>query len=151
MKIRNGFVSNSSSSSFCVFGVNIGDEGKVKKFLKNVVQINVEDQREQGCEHDFNRDKNKFCPECGNTAWEEDEYFDVSEYEDEIKKKIGLDLIPDCYEGDNAFYLGVDVEMLSGGKGSAEDKIKKLSDAIEIIRNFFPKAKPDFHYGSSSG
>lgn len=26
MKIRNGFVSNSSSSSFCIFGINIKDD-----------------------------------------------------------------------------------------------------------------------------
>jgi len=150
MKIRNGFVSNSSSSSFCVFGVNIGDDEKVKKFLKNVVKIDIEDQKEQGCEHDFNRDKNKFCPECGNTAWEESDYFDAYEYEDEIKKKVGLDLIPDCCDDTSEFFLGVDIQGLEG-KGSAEDKIKKLSDAVIILKGLFPKTKPDFYSGSSSG
>jgi hypothetical protein len=32
MKIRNGFVSNSSSSSFCILGINF-DENKIKKEL----------------------------------------------------------------------------------------------------------------------
>ena len=97
MKIRNGFVSNSSSSSFCVFGVNIGDDEKVKKFLKNVAKINIEDQKDQGCSHEFDRDNKKFCPECGQPAWEESDYFDAYEYEDEMNYLDTKDVEVSCF------------------------------------------------------
>jgi hypothetical protein len=35
MKIRNGFVSNSSSSSFCIYGVHISEE-KLASIVKNI-------------------------------------------------------------------------------------------------------------------
>ena len=46
MKIRNGLVSNSSSSSFCIYGVEVTDkmQEKIKKFLGP--KKNVEDDED---------------------------------------------------------------------------------------------------------
>ena len=46
MKIRNGFVSNSSSSSFCIYGTSFDDMDEVKKLLK--LDVKEEDDNEEG-------------------------------------------------------------------------------------------------------
>ena len=122
MKIRNGFVSNSSSSSFCIYGavldgrpeMNVEFFSKIKKefpkqyddglnklidtYTKNINDWNKDripilealksvdnpevfaDKKTNGCEHSFDRNSAKFCPECGKQA------FIVKE--NELKKKI---------------------------------------------------------------
>lgn len=70
MKIRHGFVSNSSSSSFCVFGTYV-PKNREKDLIKRVLGIDLDKtQIIPGCDCDINRDelqeKNcKFCPMCG--------------------------------------------------------------------------------------
>ncbi len=59
MKIRNGFVSNSSSSSFCLIGVR-GDKLAHKLFRKIVEKV-------RGCKH-IERGS-EYCPECGKLMW----------------------------------------------------------------------------------
>lgn len=89
MKIRNGFVSNSSVSSFiCVIcreeftGQDLSpsdvdcvscDYGHImcKKHLKDMEP--VEPKKAEGCEHKFDRATIKFCSECGAEAWVEEE------------------------------------------------------------------------------
>jgi len=64
MKIRTGFVSNSSASSFCIFGCEISEE-----------------------------DLRKLLADNGITVTEgEDESFSSYEYEDELAKKTGLEI-----------------------------------------------------------
>jgi len=58
MKIRCGFVSNSSSSSFVVLGLRVPSE-KVEKIL-------YKEERTQGCKCLLEKDNSyKFCPKCG--------------------------------------------------------------------------------------
>ena len=68
MKIRNGFVSNSSSSSFCILGVTSGDIAQ---------QIDVEKLFNKDNEEDWDEDYDGewnyngstltiFCKSCGN-------------------------------------------------------------------------------------
>ena len=35
MKIRNGFVSNSSSSSFCIYGTSVDIDGNIEEMIEN--------------------------------------------------------------------------------------------------------------------
>jgi len=64
MKIRNGFVSNSSSTSFSIFGVYLKDS----EALMNNLLGDRKSTRTPNCEHEFDREKAKFCPECGKPA-----------------------------------------------------------------------------------
>jgi hypothetical protein len=64
MKIRTAFVSNSSSSSFCLFGVKTDIEE-----LQAVFKEDFACKQVAGCEHDFDRTDNKYCCECGKPAF----------------------------------------------------------------------------------
>jgi len=65
MKIRNGFVSNSSSSSFCIVGVS--DKTFIKILLEKDLGFHKNKQR--GCDHP-ERDT-PYCPQCGELMWVE--------------------------------------------------------------------------------
>jgi hypothetical protein len=90
MKIRNGFVSNSSTSSFvcdvCGEEYTGWDAGPCADYdctqcenehamclshLEDMGKVKIPDDK--GCEHEFDREKNKFCAECGVEAWIEAE------------------------------------------------------------------------------
>jgi len=90
MKIRNGFVSNSSTSSFVCDICGEVYEGwdayptdpdydcsicPNEHIMCNshLEGLEIEPDMVKGCDHDFDRDKCKFCPECGKEAWVEDE------------------------------------------------------------------------------
>jgi len=86
MKIRKGFVSNSSSSSFICdvcgekftgydaspseFGCSVCPNEHIicSDHLKDTPDIDPELLFENGCEHEFDRSTMKFCPECGSKA-----------------------------------------------------------------------------------
>jgi len=90
MKIRNGFVSNSSTSSFVCdicgesyegwdayptdpsYGCSVCPNEHImcNEHLKD---IEIEPDMIKGCDHEFDREKVKFCSECGTEAWVEDE------------------------------------------------------------------------------
>ena len=70
MKVRNGFVSNSSTSSFCVFGVQCGFEELAKK-----LQVDIPDEMKMdGCYHSFDH-RQKVCLElhCYNDEYNDDD------------------------------------------------------------------------------
>jgi len=89
MKIRNGFVSNSSTSSFVCdlcgeeytgwdaspwdrdYGCYVCPNEHV--MCEEHVDGDVETPVEKGCEHEFDRDKCNYCPTCGEEAWVESE------------------------------------------------------------------------------
>jgi len=94
MKIRNGFVSNSSTSSFIchVCGEEFtGYDASPSEFdcstcinehvicNEHLKGIEIEPEMINGCEHEFDRKKMKFCPECGKEALIEDEDADSSQ------------------------------------------------------------------------
>ncbi|HUX60708.1 MAG TPA: hypothetical protein VMV32_05305 [Ignavibacteriaceae bacterium] len=95
MKVRKGFVSNSSTSSFVCdlcgeeytgwdasaydadYDCSVCPNGHVlcNSHLKGKPN---NPPMEKGCEHEFDRGKVKFCAECGEKAWVESEEFTLS-------------------------------------------------------------------------
>jgi len=89
MKIRQGFVSNSSTSSFICHvcgekftGMDASpsdfdcDECGVGHIMCRSHLNNSKNFRVDGCEHSFDRGDNKFCSECGNPSIVEKERYD---------------------------------------------------------------------------
>ena len=46
MKIRRGFVSNSSSCSFCIYGVSIEPQKLCEKLVENGIELTKEDKED---------------------------------------------------------------------------------------------------------
>ena len=145
MKVRNGFVSNSSTSSFCVFGVQCGFEELAKK-----LQVDIPDEMKMdGCYHSFDH-RQKVCPQCGKpttktVTWEE--YVDYYGEEDAWSKFLskplkehGLELhcYNDEYNDDDSVYVGCSV----GGKG--QEMIDELTTVNEAVKKFFGKEAETF-------
>jgi PHP family Zn ribbon phosphoesterase len=71
MKLRNGFVSNSSSSSFAIIGFQVTDELKKKiidKYNEEAEESEKEEEKFWACEKcgfEPEKGKPKFCEQCG--------------------------------------------------------------------------------------
>jgi hypothetical protein len=92
MKIRHGFVSNSSTSSFscCLCGEEFtGWDASPSEFdcstcVNEHIMCNkhlekLPPPRIKGCHHEFDRDNNAFCSQCGEEAWKETDEFELDE------------------------------------------------------------------------
>jgi len=122
MKIRNGFVSNSSSSSFILIGVKIMNNKNIIKEL---------------CQKYFN---NETILSYGNP---EDLNFDWYELFFENNDKFNFDII----YTDNILYLG---EKLFDGD-ELSDGIIKINDIVsctEKMKKYFPDDDCGIHYGT---
>lgn len=102
MKARLGFVSNSSTSSFCIFGVQYDSMSAAIKALG----IEGEPGQVDGCDHEFDRIAMKFCPECGEAAYVTEDKEEWQERQIEsILEKYGLDIVDKTYV-DYGCYIG---------------------------------------------
>lgn len=120
MKIRQGFVSNSSSSSFCVFGVMLEDPSEILEAFPQDPE-----NPEPGCKHSFDRENMKFCPECGAEAWlepEEDDPYEVAE-------ENGYHY----YECEDGYAFGVEIEAYT------LSELKKLDSTAKKLKKLFGK------------
>lgn len=146
MKTRHGFVSNSSTTSFCIYGVAV-------EFNEVVALIHKQDENEEkekevtyACDHEFDRKSCKFCPECGESSQpiEEDE---VCEYDDieEYFAKLDMDARQDCEGG--YWYIGCDVTR----NFSAKEKVNMVANFNEQLAKIFPHIEPEFHLYVSEG
>ncbi|MCK9458163.1 MAG: hypothetical protein M0R80_00605 [Proteobacteria bacterium] len=84
MKIRQGFVSNSSTSSFCIFGVGFISIADVAKAL------GLKPQMVNGCEHEFDRASALYCPECGEHTFVKEDEDDLANRAEEVCELHGL-------------------------------------------------------------
>lgn len=85
MKIRNGFVSNSSSSSFIIYGNKVDNEEELEMLLrKNKKDLNKEAKKYY---EDYKKNEtnvfdyllNKFCNKDNTIITEDDQYYDLKE------------------------------------------------------------------------
>ena len=71
MKVRNGFVSNSSSSSFCIIGTaRIFDAHRLAEaegLLFRGMDHDTQTKKKRACKHP--EVNSHFCPECGELMW----------------------------------------------------------------------------------
>lgn len=153
MKIRNGFVSNSSSSSFTCFGMPLNDSDKVDIFKKIIKYANKGEKKEKNCNHKFNREKSKFCPSCGKASWNIinlDEEFCISDYEsNKALKKMGLEIIEGWLDNgeEGVEFLGVDLEDNPMGGQEKLEMINKVNGALSEL---FPENKNDIDFYSGT-
>jgi hypothetical protein len=115
MKIRQGFVSNSSTSSFCIFGVSVDncveDLEKLFGSLPSPYSEQLEEMKAEAEEEE-----------------EELETYDLRElYNEYLKEKYGLEVTSAGYDSDGA-YIGIDCDGMD-----LETFTKKCGPVAEII------------------
>jgi len=116
MKSRQGFVSNSSTTSFSVFGVFIPSEDE---FLDNLLGPKKEDEERERADYYEEKAKEKYGSLIDIVHWQG-----------------GSDADENCYIGKN---------LKSWPEGmKAEDKIQVLSEIIKKLKEIYPNSDPKF-------
>lgn len=126
MKIRNGFVSNSSTSSFVIAGFYLPKNTTIEKVLEKLYSGKKDFPKRKpptkirGCSHKEIMDA-EFCPTCGMPMWDEndseEEYKEeVSEYVEDLKYSDGIDYVSD----EN--FIGIKIARMSDGDGFSVQK-----------------------------
>jgi hypothetical protein len=131
MKIRSGFVSNSSTSSFSIFGVHSTFKELMKLF-------NLQPEQKPGCKHEYDRTIAKFCPECGKKAWITIEP-DWEEIIEDAVAKRGWDM----QSVEDVAYVG---KCPGVGKRNVLEYLDELKEVAIALEDFFQR-KPEFHSG----
>ena len=129
MKVRLGFVSNSSTSSFSIFGVQT-----TWKELNKVLFPDFQpepDKKVPKCKHEFDRKKMKFCPECGVAAFNMVYGRTAPDYEEREAKlsELGWVLYSETDLG-NGVYIGNNLKG-RGGKRAAVNRLDELKEVNE--------------------
>jgi hypothetical protein len=110
MKIRNGFVSNSSTSSFCVYGWDIeyGEGNKIKDKLMSLSEENDSILEQFYCDHcawiGVGNQEEVDADEDGNTEYEVDE--PSQELMDKLDELVKLHDLPKPTMTSGTFYNG---------------------------------------------
>ena len=141
MKLRIGFVSNSSTSSFCIFGAKIDFDELAKKLGVEI----PETFKIQGCWHSFDRRHKSACPQCGAATWKEVDfqgYIDDNGEEEAYSKLLsdqlkenGLDLY--CYNDEYGDGPWTRVYVGRGPYGTGQELIDQLIKTNEACKKFF--------------
>jgi hypothetical protein len=134
MKTRNQFVSNSSSSSFVIFGVETDYDELIRIFFNgNSVR---EAKTINGCEHEFDRTAYKFCGFCGKPATNTiaaGKYRDGDIVDKLMEYDLHMRAVPDIY-GERIYFVGRTVDEYNYVKLCAlKDIDKKCLDFFNRI------------------
>lgn len=124
MKIRTGFVSNSSASSFCIYGAAFDFSTAQEAFY--VEPPATEEIKCKACGQIMAN--GKFCSSCGEALGEEKDKYEVVE---DIRKKFegtGIEVIT-AYDSYDSLYLGKSWKKVSNDQTGAQFK-KEIEDAI---------------------
>ena len=116
MKIRTGFVSNSSSSSFCLMGINIDDREILNKYLETPLKEKTNTKREDY--YDFHEE--------------------VVEYVQNICEKNNL-VFAYTYDCEDVT-IGINIHDM----GKDETRQQLHDRAVEALKKVFPKAPKTF-------
>ncbi len=139
MKIRTGFVSNSSTSSFCILGIINDDlsqkiqdaieEWKEKEIQKRTTEV-------RACAHPLV--EANFCPECGKPMWmnNSDRIRDDLHDEWADSPPFGIEV----HEGDDGTEIGVYAKSRLQDK-SIREAAREL--AAELKDNLSIEISPD--------
>jgi hypothetical protein len=135
MKIRSGFVSNSSTSSFCIFGVAVDHQALIDVLFQG--KTKAAPKPRPGCGHPFDRETYNFCPHCGCRTWllTESPTWNQGDIDNAL---IDYGLI--AYEGEDE-YVGVRVS------GKTLDELGELNEKAQQLREMFGK-EPTIIQGS---
>ena len=137
MKIRNGFVSNSSSSSFCIVGICFCNIDKAISTLEPLFdKLNI--AREAGCRCDIDRQKLQlndfgFCPKCGKPLLKK---YTLGDIAGKLRPKCSeIDISIELDE--NAIYIGKCIGSDSGDR--VLDEINKMKNTDRQLKELFGK------------
>ncbi len=135
MKIRLGFVSNSSTSSFSIFGIETSWEELNKVLFPKFAP--EPDKMVLNCSHEFDRTTMKFCPECGAAAFRKEYGRKKPDYEELHKKidELGWRLYDETDLG-NGVYIGNNLKG-RGGKRAALKRLDELKEVNEKMMALF--------------